>query len=101
MSRMFGLTARAAAVVCALADGDDSRAIAARLGIGLETVRTHLKQAMQIVGVKRQAELVKAVVSSPAWIAAPRRGQPRPRARPQALRRARRPAVQARFSRPA
>ena len=75
--RLFGLTAREAAVVCALAQGDDSRAIAARLDIGLETVKTHLKHVMQSVGVKRQAELVRALISSPAWIAAP---QPAPAA---------------------
>jgi DNA-binding CsgD family transcriptional regulator len=76
--RLFGLTAREAAVVCALAQGDDSRAIAARLDIGLETVKTHLKHVMQSVGVKRQAELVRAVVSSPAWIGVPRQGQAAP-----------------------
>jgi DNA-binding CsgD family transcriptional regulator len=76
--RLFGLTAREAAVVCALAQGDDSRAIAARLDIGLETVKTHLKHVMQSVGVKRQAELVKAVVASPAWMGVPHQGQAAP-----------------------
>lgn len=66
--RLFGLTEREAAVVCALVRGDDTREIGRRLGIGLETVKTHLKHAMQTVGVRRQAELVGAVVSSPAWI---------------------------------
>jgi DNA-binding CsgD family transcriptional regulator len=79
--RLFGLTAREAAVICALAQGDTSRMIAARLDISPETVKTHLKHIMQSVGVRRQAELVKAVVSSPAWIAVPRQGPAAPIAR--------------------
>lgn len=76
--RLFGLTAREAAVACALAQGDDTRTIAARLDIGLETVKTHLKHIMQSVGVRRQAELVKAVVLSPAWMAVPRQAEAGP-----------------------
>jgi len=70
--RLFGLTEREAAVVCALVRGEDTHEIALRLDIGRETVKTHLKHIMQSVGVRRQAELVRTVVSSPAWIGAQR-----------------------------
>ncbi|HZL00519.1 MAG TPA: LuxR C-terminal-related transcriptional regulator [Caulobacteraceae bacterium] len=68
LRRLFGLTEREATVLAALIGGDDARAIARRLSIGPETVKTHLRHIMQAVGVGRQAELIKLVLSSPAWI---------------------------------
>jgi DNA-binding CsgD family transcriptional regulator len=76
--RLFGLTEREASVLCALVQGDDTRGIARRLSVGFETVKTHLQHIMHSVGVSRQAELVRLVLSSPAWIADPR---PRTKAR--------------------
>jgi DNA-binding CsgD family transcriptional regulator len=70
--RLFGLTEREASVLCALVQGDDTRGIARRLSVGLETVKTHLQHIMHNVGVSRQAELVRQVLSSPAWIVDPR-----------------------------
>jgi DNA-binding CsgD family transcriptional regulator len=66
--RLFGLTERETAVLCALAEGRDTREIARRLEIGVETVKTHLQHIMQSVGASRQAELVRMVLSSPAWV---------------------------------
>jgi len=69
LQRLFGLTPREAAVLRILAEGEDLQSVAARLGIGIETVRSHVKHIMETTGGSRQAELVRMVLSSPAWIA--------------------------------
>jgi DNA-binding CsgD family transcriptional regulator len=69
LQRLFGLTAREASVLRLLAEGEDLQSVAARLGIGVETVRSHVKHIMETTGASRQAELVRMVLSSPAWIA--------------------------------
>jgi DNA-binding CsgD family transcriptional regulator len=71
LRRLFGLTEREAAVLRARVEGDDRQAIARRLGIGAETVKTHLQHVMQAVGVNRQDALIRLVLSSPAWISGP------------------------------
>ena len=68
LRRLFGVTEREAAVLRALVQGDDVRAIGRRLGIASTTVKTHLKNIMQLLGVRRHIELVTLVLSSPAWI---------------------------------
>jgi DNA-binding CsgD family transcriptional regulator len=68
LRRLFGLTDREATVLHTLLQGHDTRAIAGRLAIGTETVKTHLRHVMQSVGVRRQTELIKLVLSSPAWL---------------------------------
>lgn len=70
LQQLFGLTTREAAVLRALVQGETLSQIARRLGIKLQTVKTHLQHIMQTTGAGRQAELVKQVLSSPAWIAA-------------------------------
>lgn len=69
LQRLFGLTPREAAVLGILAEGEDLQTAAARLGIGIETVRTHVRHIMETTGASRQAELVRMVLSSPAWVA--------------------------------
>jgi DNA-binding CsgD family transcriptional regulator len=69
LQRLFGLTAREASVLRVLAEGEDLQSVAARLGIGIETVRSHVKHIMETTGARRQAELVRMVLSSPAWVA--------------------------------
>jgi DNA-binding CsgD family transcriptional regulator len=69
LQRLFGLSAREASVLRLLVEGGDLRGAAARLGISYETVRTHVKRIMDATGARRQAELVRMVLSSPAWIA--------------------------------
>jgi DNA-binding CsgD family transcriptional regulator len=54
----FGLTPAEAAVAAALCCGAPVSKIAAELGVGLSTVRTHLKSALLKTGTRRQAELV-------------------------------------------
>jgi DNA-binding CsgD family transcriptional regulator len=78
LRRLFGLTDREATVLRALVQGDNTAAIARRLGISEETAKTHLRHIMQSVGVGRQVDLVRLVLSSPAWIAgAPQMGRQR------------------------
>jgi len=69
LRRLFGLTEREATVLRALVQGDNTAAIARRFGISDETAKTHLRHIMQTVGVRRQVDLVRLVLSSPAWIA--------------------------------
>ena len=70
LRRLFGLTAREASVLRALVEGGDTRGTRAGSGIGAETVKTHLRHVMHAVGARRQAELIRLVLSSSAWIAA-------------------------------
>jgi DNA-binding NarL/FixJ family response regulator len=69
LQRLFGLTQREASVLRALVHGHEPRAIAGHLGISYDTVRDHLKSIMQTMGARRQADLVRLVLSSPAWVA--------------------------------
>jgi DNA-binding CsgD family transcriptional regulator len=69
LQRLFGLTPREASVLRILVEGEDLQAVASRLGISIETVRSHVKHIMDTTGASRQAELVRMVLSSPAWIA--------------------------------
>jgi DNA-binding CsgD family transcriptional regulator len=61
---LYGLTRAESAVVAELVEGRSAEAIAARGGIGIETVRTHIKRSMAKMGVGRQAELVAQVLRS-------------------------------------
>jgi DNA-binding CsgD family transcriptional regulator len=74
LQRLFGLTPREAAVLSLLVEGGDLQGVAGQLGIGIETVRSHVKRIMETTGATRQVDLVRMVLSSPAWIAG--RGNP-------------------------
>jgi DNA-binding CsgD family transcriptional regulator len=69
LQRLFGLTSREAAVLRILVEGGDLKAAAARLAVSHETVRSHLKHIMETTGASRQVDLVRIVLSSPAWMA--------------------------------
>ena len=69
LQRLFGLTPREAAVLRILAKGEDLQSAATQLGISIQTARTHLKHIMETTGASRQAELVRMVLSSAAWMA--------------------------------
>lgn len=60
----FGLTATEASVAVHVLCGDGLKAAARRLGISVETVRSHLRHIFDKTGVKRQAELVRLLLSS-------------------------------------
>ena len=53
----FRLTSREAEVACLIAEGFDPAAVAARLTIGVGTVRNHLKRAFDKTGTHSQAAL--------------------------------------------
>ncbi len=57
----LGLTNAEADVALALLKGGGREAVAARLGISLSTVRTHLSHIFEKAGVHRQAELVAMI----------------------------------------
>ena len=61
---LFGLTRTEAAVAAALGRGSAPDAIAAGMGIGLATVRSHLKSILAKTGTHRQAELVTLLARS-------------------------------------
>lgn len=73
LQRLFGLSAREATVLRILVDGGDLRTVANRLHIHIETVRSHIKHIMETTGTNRQTELIRMVLSSPAWIAGTRK----------------------------
>ncbi len=58
LRELFGLTRTEASVAAALGDGKSPENIAADLGIGIGTVRTHLKRVLAKTGTHRQAQLV-------------------------------------------
>ena len=58
LRELFGLTRTEAAVAASLGDGKSPERIAADLGIGIGTVRTHLKRVLAKTGTHRQAQLV-------------------------------------------
>jgi DNA-binding CsgD family transcriptional regulator len=69
LQRLFGLTSREAALLRILVEGGDLKTAAAKLAVSHETVRSHLKHIMETTGASRQVDLVRMVLSSPAWIA--------------------------------
>lgn len=63
---LFGLTAAEATVAAGLANGAAVDGLAARLGISLNTAKTHLKNIFAKTGTSRQAQLVALILSSVA-----------------------------------
>lgn len=57
LRELFGLTQTEAAVAAALGRGRALETIAREMGVGLATVRTHLKRILAKTGAHRQAEL--------------------------------------------
>src|SRR5690606_10958093 len=64
LRQLFGLTASEATVTEAIADGMAPEQIARHLGIGVGTVRSHLRQALAKTGTHRQNELAALVTRS-------------------------------------
>lgn len=57
LAQLYGLTGAEAQVAMVLLDGASPPEVAARLGIGLATVRSHLHSLFAKTGTRRQAEL--------------------------------------------
>lgn len=64
LRELFGLTRTEAAVAAALGSGQSLEEIAAQMGIGLGTVRTHLKRILSKTGTHRQAQAVALLTRS-------------------------------------
>lgn len=64
LRELFGLTRTEAAVASALGRGVSLEDIAANMGIGLATVRSHLKRILAKTGTHRQAEAVALLARS-------------------------------------
>jgi DNA-binding CsgD family transcriptional regulator/PAS domain-containing protein len=66
---LFGLTDREAELVALLADGYRLDAAAAQLGVGRETVRTHLARSLHKTGTERQTDLVRLTLAATQLVA--------------------------------
>jgi DNA-binding CsgD family transcriptional regulator len=66
LRELFGLTRTEAAVAVALGRGSFLEDIVANIGIGLATVRTHLKRIFAKKGTHRQAEAAALLARSVA-----------------------------------
>jgi DNA-binding CsgD family transcriptional regulator len=62
LARLFGLTPAETAVALALADGKTPDEHAAEAGVGISTVRTHLRAVFDKTCTRRQPELVRLMV---------------------------------------
>ena len=71
--RYLGLTPAEGRVVLALARGLSLAEIAREGSVSLNTVRTHVKRGLAKARVRRQADLVRLVLSAPSGLGA-RRG---------------------------
>jgi len=67
--RVAALTRREREVADAVADGESSAEIAARLGLSPRTVEMHRARAMKALGVKGAAEMIRLVLGSRAGFA--------------------------------
>ncbi|MDX1592688.1 MAG: helix-turn-helix transcriptional regulator [Gammaproteobacteria bacterium] len=70
LQRLFGLTPREAELLGLLVGGEPLRQVSGQLGIGLETARSHLKSVFMKTGTQRQGDLIRLVMSTPAWLRA-------------------------------
>ncbi len=70
LRELFGLTRTEAVVAAALGRGQSLDDIATEMGIGLGTVRTHLKRILFKTGTHRQAQAVALLARSVATVAA-------------------------------
>ncbi|HEY8564681.1 MAG TPA: helix-turn-helix transcriptional regulator [Beijerinckiaceae bacterium] len=64
LQQFFGLTAAEAAVAAEILSGDGLRATSRRLGILPSTARSHLDRIFRKTGTRRQAELVRLLLSA-------------------------------------
>jgi len=62
LAQLYGLTARESALVALLLEGLDLRKAADRLGVTMNTVRTHLREVFEKTNTHRQAELVSILL---------------------------------------
>lgn len=68
LQRLFGLTATEGRVLARITAGRSPDEVAADLGVGIVTVRSHLSALFAKTGANRQSELVRKVLRSPAGL---------------------------------
>jgi DNA-binding CsgD family transcriptional regulator/PAS domain-containing protein len=66
--QLFDLTPAEAQVTALLITGEDLKHVAQILQVTMNTARTHLKRVFDKTGTKRQAELVRLLLQSPAHV---------------------------------
>jgi DNA-binding CsgD family transcriptional regulator len=64
LRQLYRLTEREAALAALLLEGCDLREAGEKMGVGIGTVRTHLRQLFEKTGTRRQAELVRLLLRS-------------------------------------
>ena len=67
MQTLWGLTDVEARVAAAVVEGTDLKTYAAEYGVSHHTVRTQLKMVFAKTGIRRQADLVRLVLTGPAY----------------------------------
>jgi len=68
LQRLYGLTHAEAALAGHLVAGEDLKSSSETLQVSMNTARTHLKRVFEKTRTKRQAELVRLLLQSPAQI---------------------------------
>lgn len=68
LTQWFGLTKAEGRVARELAAGRPPGEIGDLLGIATRTARTQLQAVYEKTGARRQAELVKLLLTSPSWV---------------------------------
>lgn len=69
LSEAFGLTPSEGRLLHVLLDGHSLVESAARLGVSINTAKTHLKGLFEKMGCARQADLVRTTMAHPSWFA--------------------------------
>jgi DNA-binding CsgD family transcriptional regulator len=67
--QLYGLTPSEARLACAVASGESLESYASARGINVSTARWTIKQALAKTGARRQADLVRILLTGPAAIA--------------------------------
>jgi DNA-binding CsgD family transcriptional regulator len=66
LAQLYGLTPTEAATAAAIAEGSSPSEIARVRGCADDTVRTHLKRVLEKTGTRRQADLVRVLLTGAA-----------------------------------
>jgi DNA-binding CsgD family transcriptional regulator len=71
LRRFYSLTPMEARLAAALVAGDSTQEFAGRARIAEETARSHMKHILAKTGARRQADLVRIIVTGPAMLCCP------------------------------
>ena len=68
VSKLYGLTARETDVLEQLSKGSSTRAVATRLSISEQTVKTHTRHIFNKLGIHKRQELIDIVENMPKFL---------------------------------